>query len=122
MSAAHIQVDSLIALSYLLKMGEIKNTELIQISKEIWQFLLEQGITITAKHLPGNLNCKAESRHENESSEWKLCPLIFRKICQILGKRQKIDLFASRFSNQLPSYYSWKPDANSLGIDAFQQE
>ena len=48
------------ALSYLLKMGGTKNPDLIQVSKEIWEFLLGQWITITAKHLPGNLNCKAD--------------------------------------------------------------
>ena len=38
MSALHIQVDNKIALSYLLKMRGRKNPELIQISKEIWEF------------------------------------------------------------------------------------
>ena len=87
-------------------------------------FLLRQGITIIAKHLPGNLNCKAdwESRHLKNSSEWKLGPLILSKLCQILGKKSETDLFISRLSDQLPSYYSWKPDPNSLGTDALQQK
>ena len=124
LSAIHIQVDNMTALTYLLKMGGTKNPELMQISKEVWGFLLGQGITITAEHLPGNLNCKAdwESRHQKDSSEWKLYPLVFGKICQILGKKPEIDLFASRLSNQLPSYYSWKPDQDSLGTDALQQK
>ena len=92
-------------------------------SRSKWEFLLGQGITITVRHLPGTLNCKTdwESRHQTDSSEWRLCPLIFSKICQILGKRPEIDLFASRLSNQLPSYYSSKLDSNSLGTDALQQ-
>ena len=123
MSTMHILVESMAALSYLLKIGGTKSPDPMQISKEIWDFLLGQGITITAEHLPGNLNCKAdwESRHQKDSSERKLCPLIFSKICQILGKRPEINLFASRLSDQLPSYYSWKPDPNSLGTDAPQQ-
>ena len=48
----------------------------------------------------------------------EIVPLIFSKICQMLGKRPEIDLFASRLSNQLPSYYYWKPDPNSPGRDA----
>ena len=60
MLAIHIQVDNTTAFSYLLKMGGTKNPDLMQISKEIWEFLLGQGITITAKHLPGNLNCKVD--------------------------------------------------------------
>ena len=59
--AIHIQVDNLTALSYLLKMGGTKNPNLMQqISKEIWEFLLGQGITITTRHFPGNLNCIAD--------------------------------------------------------------
>ena len=33
-----------------------------------------------------------------------------------------MDLFASRVSNQFPSYYSWKPDPNSLGAEALRQK
>ena len=122
MSAIHIELDNMTSLSYLLKMGGTKNPELIQISKEIWEFLLVQGITITAGHSPGNLNCKADWESRHHSSEWKLCPLIFSKIWQVLGKKPEIDLFASRLSNQLPSYYYWKPDHDSLGTDALQQK
>ena len=57
--------------------------------------------------LQGRLGFSAPER----SSEWKLRPLIFSKICQRLGKKPEIDLFASRLSNQLPGYCSWKPDA-----------
>ena len=39
-----------------------------------------------------------------------------------MGKKPEIDLFASRLSNQLPSYYSWKSDPSSLGTDALQQK
>ena len=121
-SAMHIQVDNMAALSYFLKMRGEKNPELMQISTETWEFLLGQGITITGEHLPGYLNCKVdwESLHQKDSSEWKLCPLIFSKIWQPLGKKPKIYLFASRLSNQLPSYYPWKLDSNSLGTDALQ--
>ena len=48
MSAIHIQVDNMTTLFYLLKMGGAKNPELMQISKEIWEFLLGQRILITA--------------------------------------------------------------------------
>ena len=47
---------------------------------------------------------------------------IVSKISQILGKKPEIDLFSSRLSNQLPSYYPWKPNPNGLGTDALQQK
>ena len=60
MSPIHIQVDNMKTLDYLQKMGGINNPGLMQISKEIWEFILNDGIMITAKHLPGNPNCKAD--------------------------------------------------------------
>ena len=60
MSAIHIQVDNMKTLSYLQKMEEINNPGLMQISKEIWEFILRNRIMITAKHSPGNLNCQAD--------------------------------------------------------------
>ena len=82
MSTIPVQVDNMAVLSYLLKMGGAKNPDLVQISKETCDFLLGQGITIIAEHLPGNLHCRAdwESCHQKDSSKWKLCPLIFSKI------------------------------------------
>ena len=75
-SAIHIQVDNMTALCYLLKIGGTRYPELMQISKKIWEFLLGQGVAITAE----------------------------KNIREILGKKPEIDLFPSRLSNQLPSY------------------
>ena len=56
----HIQLGNMTPSSYLLKMGGTENPELMQISKKIWEFILGQGITITAEYLPGHFNCSAE--------------------------------------------------------------
>ena len=45
--SVHIPMDNMTALSYLMKMGGTKNQELTAISKEIWQYLLKQKMTIT---------------------------------------------------------------------------
>lgn len=99
-------------LEFFMKMERTEHPEVIQIPKEIWEFLLGQRIRITSKHLPGNLNCNAywESRHQKDSLESKY------------WEQTEIDLFISRSSNQLPSYYSWKLDPNCLDMDAFQQK
>ena len=77
---------------------------------------------ITAEYLPGCLNYQAdwESRNQKDSAEWKICPQVFQKICQKVCQPE-IDLFTSRLSNQLPAYYSWKPDPSSLVLDALKQ-
>ena len=119
--SVHIRMDIMRAMSYVIKMGGTKNQELTAISKEIWQYLLKRKITITAEYLRGLMNVKAdrESRQTRGSSEWKLNPTIFMKLCQIRGTPE-VDLFASRVSHQLPHYISWKIDPFSQGRDAFQ--
>ena len=70
--------------------------ELRQVAKEIWDYLLANGIAVTAEYLPSSLNIQADwqSRNHRDSSDWKLNPKIFSQIVKIRGIPQ-IDLFAS---------------------------
>ena len=52
----HIKMDSIVALSHLVKIGGTQNQLLVQISKEIWKYLLSKGITVSSEYLPGALN------------------------------------------------------------------
>jgi len=42
--------------------------------------------------------------HTTDSSEWKLCPMVFRKITRKLGYPQ-LDLFAGCLSHQIPQFF-----------------
>ena len=121
-SSIHLQIDNTVALSYLIKMGGTKNTELTKISKRIWHYLLDKEITLTAEWIPSHLNVMAdwESRNVEDSTEWKLSPQIFTQICQMMGV-PNVDLFASRVSHQIQTYMSLKSDPQCLAIDAFRQ-
>ena len=101
-NAIHIQTDNATALSYLLKMGGTTEKTLVDLSKDIWKYLILKQITITAEYLPGILNTRAkwQSRHSKDFSEWKLSPIVFQHICQKI-EMPVIDLFASRLSNQI---------------------
>ena len=81
--AIMIYMDSMVALSYLEKMGSKKNQELVTIIKEIYDYLLLHKITITAEYLPRVLNGEAdrESRDLKDSRKWKLDSQAFKKIC-----------------------------------------
>ena len=122
-NAIRIQTDNTTTLSYLLKMGGRTDKTLVDLSKDIWKYLILKQITITAEYLPGILNTKAywQSRHGKDFAEWKLSPRVFQHICQKMGM-PVIDLFASRLSNQIAKYFAWKPDPHSLTTDAMQQE
>ena len=93
------------------------------ITKRIWNYLIENNISLTAEWISTHLNIWAdwESRHCQDSSEWKLCPSIFRRVCQKFGSPD-LDLFASRNCHQLHRYVSWKPDPQCLFADAFSQK
>ena len=121
--AIHMRIDNTAALSYLVKMGGTGSPEMVIISKRIWEYLLHHKITVTAEWIPSHLNTIAdwESRNVKDSAEWKLCPRVFRLICQNLGTPD-LDLFASRTSHQLGNYFSWKVDPNCLAVDAFRQD
>ena len=69
--ANHLQVDNMVALKYLLKVGGARNLKLVQLAKKTWVHLLECGITLTAEYLPSKLNVTAEwdSRNNSNSSE-----------------------------------------------------
>ena len=87
---------------------------------QIWEWCQACNITLHVEYLPGKDNTKAdwESRHQKDSSNWKLLPSVFRSLNSLLGPFT-IDLFASRTNAQLPQYYSWKPDPAARAVDAF---
>ena len=117
----HLQVDNIVALTYLLKMG-YPEFKISPIKKKIWDHLLQYGIALTAKYLPSKLNVTAgrESRNNSDSSEWKLSLRSFQIICQLTGTPE-IDLFASRLSHQIKTYFPNRPDPLSQAGDALQQ-
>ena len=75
------------------------------------------NILITAEHLPGISNTQAdqESRTFTDMSDWKLQP----QLIQPFLKESNTDLFATRLTNQLPCYASWRPDPHAVVTDAF---
>ena len=101
--------------------GLARSQELLQVAKEIWDYLLANRIAITTEYLPSSLNIQADwqSRNHKDSSDWKLNPKIFSQIVKIRGIPQ-IDLFASRLNHQLPKYMSWHPDQGSSAVDSLQ--
>ena len=118
----HIQLfmDNVTALTFINKMGGTKSRVLAALSRDLWQWCLQRQIIVSATHIPGilNVNADRESRYHLDSSDWKLCPAVFQALQNRWGPLD-IDLFASRLTNQLPRFVSWKPDPLSEAVDAF---
>ena len=95
-TAIHIQIENMAALPYLVKIGGTRSPELLQVAKEIWDYLLANGMAVTAEYVPSSLNIQAnwQSRYHRDLSDWKLNPKMFSQIVKIRGI-PKIDLFAS---------------------------
>ena len=116
----HLRLDTVVALSYLLKMrGREKSHDMFSGSKGIWDFLSSRKTAITTEHLlrVKNLEADWEPRNRKDTSKWKLCTEVFRMICQG-NETPDIELFVSRISQQLPQYISWKLDPFGRGQDA----
>ena len=120
-TAIHLQIDNTTGLSYLVKMGRTRSPKLLQVVQETWDYLLANGVAVTAEYFPSSLNIQADwqSRNHRDSSDWKSNPKIFSQIANIRGIPQ-IDLFASRLNHQLPKYMSWHPDPGSFPVDSLQ--
>lgn len=116
----HVRVDNTTTVANINKMGSPRSAMMLEITKELWQFCLCRGIMITAEHLPGILNTQADraSRHFADRSNWRLNPQLFNQLEKMWGPFS-IDLFADRMNAQTRQFYSWKPDPEALGTDAF---
>ena len=61
----HLQIDNMTALSYLVKMGGTLSPELLQVAKEIWDYLLANGKAVTAEYLPSSLSIHTDWQSRN---------------------------------------------------------
>ena len=117
----HIRImsDNTSAIAYLNKQGGTRCMAQNVLAIEIWEYVKERGIHISAAHIPGKHNILADeaSRKFQDAAEWKIDPEIFKSLVEMHGLSE-IDLFASRLNHQLPMYVSWFPDPGSIFIDA----
>ena len=64
-------MDDIVALTFFLKMGATKSSQMVCLSKQIWKLELTKKVLMTAEYLPSALNKHAhvESRRKTDSSE-----------------------------------------------------
>ena len=100
---------------------ETRSRALCNLALKLWNWCIQRGISIEARHLQGLQNTRAyfESR-QTDPCDLHLDQAVFEKITVQLGKCS-IDLFASYKNTQTERFYSWKPDPKSEAIDALSQ-
>ena len=116
----HLRMDNRTAIFYINRMGGTRSHALAHSACQLWQWCLQRGITLSAEHLPGSDNSRAdkESRLLQSSAEWRLHRGVFRQIMSALGPCQ-VDLFATRLNCQLQRYVSWRSDPFAIATNAF---
>ena len=120
--AVHIRMklDNMNCVLYLNKRGG-RRRALNEVTRKIWFWALERDIWLSAEHLPGVQNVRADKASRQEyanEAEWQLDPHIFTTLNERFGPFQ-IDLFATRIITQCETYFAWKPDPHAIAIDAF---
>ena len=119
----HVRImsDNTSAISYINKQGGTHCMKLNDLAVDIWEYVREAGIHVSAAHIPGKHNILADiaSRKFEDAAEWMLCPNTFSNLVDVYGLPE-IDMFASRLNHQLPCYASWHPDPESTYIDAMR--
>ena len=113
-----LRMDNTSAVAYVNRLGGTHSLVLANLALALWEWALNRNIFLSAEHLSGRLNATADwqSRHFDDSSNWQLCPEVFRALMQIRGPCAN-DLFADRLNTQLPPVLQLeaRPNGNSLG-------
>ena len=106
-----LQIDIVTTTAFLNKMGGTHSKDLSDLAIYIWNWCPQRNLVIHAKHLPGKENVQAdwESRHLNDSCDWRLNRDVIFALEESLGPFS-INLFATRTNTQLPVYCTWLPD------------
>ncbi|MEW8542095.1 MAG: reverse transcriptase domain-containing protein, partial [Candidatus Thiodiazotropha sp.] len=118
----YLFMDNTVALKYVTKMGGRKPL-LNKLAKQIWKWCEDRDIWISAFHIPGRLNVRADrlSRMKkkcNEDMEWALAQNIYDKIVLKMGTSD-IDLFASKQNSKNQVFISYIPEKGAFAVNAF---
>ncbi|KAJ8946763.1 hypothetical protein NQ314_008803 [Rhamnusium bicolor] len=115
-----IRIDNTTAVACINKIGSVGFKKLNEISRQIWQWCENHNNFVVASYINTKVNVYAdrESRSLDVHTEYELANETFREICRVFGV-PSTDLFATKLNAKSRRYISWKPDPDSLVIDAF---
>lgn len=118
----HVQIlsDNVTSVAYLNQLGG-PSQEMTMLTTTIWEVARQNGITLTARHLSGVLNGRADRMSRVVSPyEWRLNPRVFRVLDRKWGPHT-VDRFASYENRQLERFNSLRWSPESEAIDAMAQ-
>ena len=116
-----LKIDNTTVVAVINHMGTSHSEQLNKLCKEIWDWCIARNLWVTAGHIAGKANIEAdlESRQNQTETECMLNPTLLLQSLQTLKFAPDTDLFASRLNKQFPNYVAYRPDPDSIAIDAF---
>ena len=109
-----VMVDNTTTESTINQMGTSHSPKLNKLTKDIWDWCIEQQIWLTMARIAGceNFEADKESRTFRRCREWCLKKTLFTNACAKLIVTPNIDLFASRINYQItPCLLSSRPSS-----------
>lgn len=93
-------------------MGTFRSSQCNSVAQGIWTWAISQNNWVSAAHVPGKLNQKADalSRKYEIHTEWMLNEAKFVEACHFLDFYPTIDLFATRINKQVETFVSYSID------------
>jgi len=117
-----VMVDNTVTETTVNQMGTSHFHKLNKLTKDIWEWCIQQHIWFTVVRIPGceNIEADRESRTFRRCTEWCLKKTLFKHACAKLSVIPDIDLFASRINCQITPYVSFRAGPEAFAINAFQ--
>ena len=114
-----VRSDNTTVVSYLNKQGGTRSGAMMALTWGLLKWCQARNIEVLAAHVAGVNNRLADllSRRRVNPSEWQLDREAVQELFRRWG-RPNVDLFASRQNAQLPTFCSWRPDAQAYAIDS----
>ena len=120
-SSILIHSDSSTVVAYINNQGGTTSARLCNLSLELWEFCIKRNLSISAVHLPGIKNTRADylSRLENNDHSYSLSNEYFELLSDNLSFPLTVDCFASRLNFKLKKFFSRYPDPLCSYVNAF---
>uniref|UniRef100_A0A914YL49 Reverse transcriptase domain-containing protein n=1 Tax=Panagrolaimus superbus TaxID=310955 RepID=A0A914YL49_9BILA len=119
-TSIRIESDNITTVAFINRRGGTRSRSLQKVAHELWMWALERRLFLIASHIPGvsNIEADLESRRFKECCEWSLASQTVKILFDKWGIPE-VDLFASRLNHKCDRYFSFNPDPNAEGTDAF---
>jgi hypothetical protein len=123
-AAVVAMTDNTTVVGYIKNQGGGTHSRILSnLTGQMLDWTQSNQIVLSAKHVPGRLNTRADKLSRAEQllpGEWSLNTRICSRLWKLWG-RPMVDIFATRDNHRLPLFFSPMKDELSIGTDGLSQ-